>query len=98
MEQNSSKVSATGIISLILGILSIIWPFLIPGGALVGVILGIIAIILAGVSRGRNGVNGFSTAGLILGIIGVIIFVICLIVVLLIGGDMGTIFIGLLFV
>ncbi len=98
MEESNNRVSVTGIISIILGILSIIWPFFIPGGALVGVILGIIAIILAGVSRGQNGVNGLSTAGLILGIIGLVIFVICLVVVLLIGGDIGTIFIGLLFV
>ncbi len=98
MEENNSRVNGLGIVSLILGILSIIWPFCIPGGALVGVIVGIIAIILAGVSRGRGGMNGWSTAGLILGIIGVIVFVICLVVVLLVGGDMGTIFIGLLFV
>ena len=64
-----------GVVALILGVIGLIGGFWFRGGwlALVAIILGVVAIILASSSK-KNGGNG--TAGLVLGIIALVVGVI----------------------
>jgi len=63
-----------GIASLVVGILSILIPY-------IGLILGVIAIVLARRQR-RMGHSRMATAGLILGIIGTVVYGLCTLAVL----------------
>lgn len=60
--------------SLVLGILSILWILLvgIPGFTLLGLLFGIVALVEAGKASGYGWLSGARTAGMVLGIIGVV--------------------------
>lgn len=73
---NTKKSNSFAIVSMILGICSLIIPFL-------GLILGVLAIIFS-VKQSKIEKNGMSTAGLILGIIGIITSVIYVFLMLLV--------------
>lgn len=65
--------------SLVLGIVSIVFAFLIPGLPVVAPIVGIIGIILGAIARknlkAANQPTGMATAGMVMSIIGTIISV-----------------------
>lgn len=63
--QNNSNSSGQSVASLVLGILSIIIPF-------VGLILGILGLIFSVKGRREEEKKGMATAGLVLSIIGVV--------------------------
>jgi heme/copper-type cytochrome/quinol oxidase subunit 2 len=72
MQPNNGKATA----ALVLGIISLL-GICVP---IVGIILGIIAIVLASLAKKEGCVNGKQKAGLILGIIGIVISIIMWIV------------------
>lgn len=72
MEQKNGKATA----ALVLGIVSLI-GICVP---IVGIICGIIAIVLASMAKKEGAVNGKQKAGLILGIIGIVISIVMWIV------------------
>ncbi len=87
MEEQPKRIDTPGIASLVLGIISIVLCFLLP---FVGLICGIIAIVMAHVSKKHYGPNGFEKAGRICGIIGIILFVVAIIlIILLLGAAVG---------
>jgi hypothetical protein len=61
-----------GIAALVCGIISVVCAFFGPG-AIVGVVLGIVAIILGVKARKDPSQAGSATAGLVLGIIGTVL-------------------------
>lgn len=67
------------IASLVCGILSIVWAWA-SYGAVVGIALGIVAIVLSSGVKNAGAENGMSKAGFICGIIGVILSAVMLIV------------------
>ncbi len=75
------KTDALAIISLVAGILSILLACCYP---YVGVVLAILGIVLAIVSKNKNGKSGLGTAGLICSIIGIVVTVV-MIILLIIG-------------
>lgn len=74
------KADACAIISLIVGILSILLACCYP---YVGVVLAIVGIVLAVVSKKKNGKSGLATAGLICSIVGVALTIIMIILVVI---------------
>ena len=87
MEENEQKESnGLGVASLVLGILSIIFIFVVQW---IGLILGIIGIVLA-VNARKNNPSGVATAGLVLSIVGTVFcalgFIACAACVAAIGG------------
>lgn len=72
MNQSNGKATA----ALVLGIVSLI-GICVP---IAGIICGIIAIVLASMAKKEGAVNGKQKAGLILGIIGIIISIVMWIV------------------
>lgn len=60
--------------ALVLGICSIVFDFIFVW---LGLILGVVALILGAVARKQNPGNGVATGGLVCGIIGVVLAVIC---------------------
>ncbi len=72
MEQKNGKATA----ALVLGIVSLI-GICVP---IAGIICGIIAIVLASMAKKEGAVNGKQKAGLILGIIGIVISIVMWIV------------------
>lgn len=77
---SEKKADALAIISLVAGILSILLACCYP---YVGVVLAIVGIVLAIVSKNKNGKSGLGTAGLICSIVGVVLTIIMIILVVI---------------
>ena len=76
--------------SLILGILSLVMAFIIPGAIVkwIGAILALIGIILGAAGRKNPEKHGLATGGMVCSIIG---FIACIIVVIACAGVLGGI-------
>lgn len=77
--------------SLVLGILSVLWIFLIgvPGFTLLGLLLGIVSIVQANKAARYGWLSGTRTAGMVLGIIGVVFHAIVTVLMILVIGLAG---------
>ncbi len=82
MNQNSGKATA----SLVLGIISMVGLC----SPIVGIICGIIALVLSFMAKKDGTVNGKQKAGLILGIIGIVLSVVMMIVNVVILANYGS--------
>ncbi|MCM1307479.1 MAG: hypothetical protein NC223_02650 [Butyrivibrio sp.] len=67
------------IASMICGIMSLIWAWA-SYGAVVGIVLGIVAVVLSSGVKNAGAENGMSKAGFICGLIGIILSAVMLIV------------------
>ncbi|MES0489060.1 MAG: hypothetical protein ABUK01_03650 [Leptospirales bacterium] len=82
------------IASLVLGIIGVAWILVpIPGTFWIGVILGVIAIVLGVLGKKEEGGAGKAKAGMILGIVAVIVniafYVLCMAAVAGVANEMG---------
>lgn len=86
-DTGGSETDVLAIVSLILGIVSIVLAIAGPCALSIPVIVvalvcGILAIVMSSISKKNHGSSGFATAGLVLGIIGLIIAAIVLVAVI----------------
>ncbi len=77
--REKGTIDGFGILALFAGIISFLFTFFLTGGVVVGLILAVVAIILATVSIHRIGKTKIARAGRILGIIGIVVVVLYLI-------------------
>ncbi len=81
VSNNSGPTSTKAVLSLVFAIVSFVISFIssLFYPAIIGIVLGIVAIILAVGERKENPGNGLATAGLVVGIIALVLNAICLI-------------------
>lgn len=72
----ANKTDALAIVSLVAGILAIVMACCVT---YVGIVLGIVGIVCAVMSKKNNGKSGMATAGLICSIVGIVLAIIMII-------------------
>ena len=81
VSNNSGSTGTKAVLSLVFAIIAFVMSFIssLFYPAIIGIVLGIVAIILAVGERKENPGNGLATAGLVVGIISLVLNAICLI-------------------
>lgn len=82
--EGAGKTSAT--VSLVLGIISVVFAFVVP---LVGVICAIVGLVFASKAKKEGFIGGMRTAGFVLSIIGLVLAIIMWIVTAVVIGAVG---------
>lgn len=86
MSQDNGKGLATA--SMVLGIVGLVFTFFVNG--LIGLILGIIGLVLAGKAKQHGFVGGIRTAGFVMSLISVIVGVLAFVLVLACAATIGV--------